>query len=156
MPLATSPSTVADPLRLAGGVLLLARGLDQALRGAHSDGLTLNELGMLGQIERGVDLPSQLARAMRLDPARVTHLLDRLAEHRYIDREADARDRRCWRLRLTEAGTARLVRGRAETAAAMETLLASVREDELAALALGLEGVRRALTTPAEARAEAE
>ena len=89
MPPAASQSTVADPLRLAGGVLLLARSLDQALRGANGDGLTLNELGLMGQIERGVDLPSQLARAMRLDPARVTHLLDRLVEHRYIEREAD-------------------------------------------------------------------
>ena len=105
------------------------------------------ELGVLAQIDRGVDLPSQVARALRLDPARVTHLTDRLVARGYIERTIDPQDRRCWRLHLTALGAQRLAEGRGDVSVAMETLLDGLSEEERAGLIRGLEGVRRVLGT---------
>jgi DNA-binding MarR family transcriptional regulator len=146
MPNSRSVSTAPDVLRIAGTLLLLVRALEQQLRlvsGAAA--LTVTELGVLGQIDRGVDLPSQVARAMRLDPARVTHVTDRLVERGYVARAIDANDRRCWRLLLTETGKQRLAEGRIDLKASMERLLEGLSETERAGLMEGLEGVRRGL-----------
>src|SRR3954447_17943584 len=99
-----------DALRSAGTLLRLVRTIDQQLRttSARDDALSITELGVLGQIDRGIDLPSQVARSLRIDPARVTHLTDRLVEQGYITRDADPRDRRRWRLQLTVGGGERL------------------------------------------------
>jgi MarR family transcriptional regulator, transcriptional regulator for hemolysin len=141
-----SPQTAAgvDALRLAGSLLLLTRAWEQLLR-ATSDGAPLNitELGVLGQIDRGVEQPSRIARALRLDPARVTHLTDRLVNCGYVERRDDPADRRRWQLVLTEAGRERLTAGRQSMRAAMETLLAGIGPDELSGLVQGLEAARR-------------
>jgi hypothetical protein len=54
--------------------------LEQYMRSAAAgDTLTLTQLGLLGQIEGGIDRPSLVARALRLDRARITHVTDRVA-----------------------------------------------------------------------------
>jgi DNA-binding MarR family transcriptional regulator len=144
MPAQPPVSTTPDALYYAGTLLRLVRALDQQLRAATGpDPLTTTELSVLGQIDRGVDLPSLLARTLRLDPARVTHVADRLVARGYIGRAVDARDRRCWRLHLTPLGRQRLEEGRADVRAAMESLLGGLTEEERAGLLRGLEGVRR-------------
>ena len=137
-------STTPDALYYAGTLIRLVRALDQQLRAATGpDALTTTELGVLGQIDHGVDLPSLLARTLRLDPARVTHVADRLVARGYIVRAVDPRDRRCWRLHLTPLGRQRLEEGRADVRAAMEALLGGLTEEERSGLLRGLEGVRR-------------
>src|SRR5256885_1845042 len=144
MPADIPMSTTPDALYYAGTLVRLVRALDQQLRAATGpDPLTTTELGGLGQIDHGGDLPSLLARALRLDPARVTHVADRLVARGYIVREVDPRDRRCWRLHLTALGRQRLEEGRADVRAAMEALLAGLSAEERAGLLRGLEGVRR-------------
>ncbi|HKC76615.1 MAG TPA: MarR family transcriptional regulator [Chloroflexota bacterium] len=141
-------STTPDALYYAGTLLRLVRTLDQQLRAATGpDSLTTTELGVLGQIDHGVDLPSLLARTLRLDPARVTHVADRLVARGYIVRAVDPRDRRCWRLHLTPLGRQRLEEGRADVRAAMEALLGGLTEEERTGLLRGLEGVRRLVAT---------
>jgi DNA-binding MarR family transcriptional regulator len=141
-------STRPDALYYAGTLLRLVRALDQRLRAATGpDPLTTTELSVLGHIDHGVDLPSLLARTLRLDPARVTHVADRLVARGYIGRAVDARDRRCWRLHLTPLGRQRLEEGRADIRAAMESLLGGLSEEERAGLLRGLEGVRRLVAT---------
>ena len=147
-------STSPDALRLAGTLLLLVRALDQRLR-LSGETLALTDISVLHQIDRGVDLPSLVARALRLDPARVTQITDRLAAKGYLERTADQVDRRCWRLHLTEAGAQRLDEGRAALRTAMGTLLDGLSEEEQAGLVGGLEGARRALDAPATAAAAA-
>ncbi|MDQ2829920.1 MAG: MarR family winged helix-turn-helix transcriptional regulator [Chloroflexota bacterium] len=141
-----------DALRGAGTIVLLARTLDQQLRlSAAPDAPAFADLSVLRQIERGVDLPSQVARALRLDPARVTHITDRLVAQGYIERTVDDADRRRWRLRLTTSGCARLKAGQDHLAASMDHLLTGLSDDERAGFLRGLEGVRRVLdglTTP--------
>ena len=135
-----------DALRSAGTIVLLARTLDQQLRqSAETDAPTFADLSVLRQIERGVDLPSQVARALRLDPARVTHVTDRLVAQGYIERTVDEADRRRWRLRLTTSGCARLKAGQNHLVASMDHLLAGLSDDERAGFLRGLEGVRRVL-----------
>ncbi len=107
----------ADALRGAGTLLLLVRALEQDLRTAGgSDPLNLTELGVLGQIERGANLPSLVARALQLDPARVTHISDRL-----------------------------VTQGRNAVQLAMETLLAQLAAPDRHALQQGLGAVRELL-----------
>jgi len=141
-----------DALRGAGTIVLLARALDQQLRlSAGPDAPAFADLSVLRQIERGVDLPSQVARALRLDPARVTHITDRLVAQGYIERTVDDADRRRWRLRLTTSGCARLKAGQDHLAASMDHLLTGLSDDERTGFLRGLEGVRRVLdglTTP--------
>jgi len=122
------------------------RALDQQVRSAASvDHLDLLDVSILRQVERGADLPSVIARTLRLDPGRVTRIIDHLVELRYVLRTADAEDRRRCRLQLTQAGEERLGAGKADVAAAMSRVLDGLSEEELAGLESGLEGVRRIL-----------
>jgi DNA-binding MarR family transcriptional regulator len=135
-----------DGLRLVGTLMLLVRTLEQRARQmTGTDDLTITDLGLLGQIDRGADCPSQVARALRLDPARVTHVTDRLVALGYVARAVDPNDRRRWRLSLTAAGEQRLAAGRRDTRMAVETLLEGLSDDERAAVATGVEGIRREL-----------
>lgn len=145
-------STGPDALRLAGTLLLLVRALDQRLR-LSGETLALTDIGVLHQINRGVDLPSLVARTLRLDPARVTQITDRLAAKGYLQRTVNPDDRRCWRLHLTAAGAQRLEEGRTALRTAMGTLLEGLSDQERAGLVGGLEGAHRALNTPATAAA---
>jgi DNA-binding MarR family transcriptional regulator len=75
---------------------------------ANRDGqdLSLRQLAVIYLIREGVVFPSELARQLRISPAVVTGLLDRLAQRGYVQRVADASDRRRLRLALTDAGLA--------------------------------------------------
>jgi len=139
-------ATVPDALRLSGTLLLLVRALDGRVRAiGQGDGLTVTDIGVLGRIGRGVALPSKIAREMRLDPARVTHLADRLVERGYVERAVDPDDRRCWRLNLTAPGRERLAAGRSDVTEAMEELLVGLDADARAGLFEAMEHVRGAL-----------
>lgn len=148
----TSKASVrTDVLRLAGTTARFARMLDQRVRQSQvGDGLTLAEIGILGQIDRGLDLPSVLARELHLDPPRVTRIGDRLVALGYIRRETDARDRRLCRLHVTEAGVSRLAGACVELTEIMDSLLTGLSHEERSGLEVGLEGVRRVLTAPSE------
>src|SRR4051794_20898275 len=76
----------------------------QANRGGRD--LSLRQLAVLYLIREGAAFPSELARQLRISPAVVTGLLDRLAQRGYVQRLADASDRRRLRLALTDAGLA--------------------------------------------------
>src|SRR5947209_19062295 len=102
-----------DALSTARTYVRLVRLLEQQTRSElNEEPLTLTEMGVLGQIERGQTLPSMIARALALDPARVTRITDHLFALGYVQREADPEDRRRCPLRLTAEGTERLERGR--------------------------------------------
>lgn len=148
MSFAAAPSSSTDVLRMVGTLALLMRSLDQRVRAARqAEALSIADLSVLRQIERGVDLPSAVARALRLDPARLTHISDRLVERGYVERAPDQQDRRRWRLRMTAAGTARLRRGQEDILEIMDDVLAGISAEERAELAHALQAVRRVLDT---------
>jgi DNA-binding MarR family transcriptional regulator len=138
------PDKADDPFRMAGTLLLLVRSLAQELRPAEDD-LDLADLSVLRQIERGRDLPSAIARALRLDPGRVSRIVEGLERQGYIARRQDPEDRRCWHLQLTESGSDRLTHGKHEIREAMRSLLQGLSDADLAALERGLESARREL-----------
>lgn len=76
----------------------------QADHGDH--GLSLRQLTVLYVIRDGADSPGALSRRLRISPAVVTGLLDRLEQAGYVRRLADPSDRRRLRLALTETGLA--------------------------------------------------
>jgi DNA-binding MarR family transcriptional regulator len=135
-----------DALSTARTYIRLVRLLEQQAR-YHPDDepLTLTELGVLGQIDRGQALPSLIARSLALDPARVTRITDHLHGLGYIEREADPDDRRRCPLRITESGAARLARGRLYFRDAMAAILQGLTEEERAGLSVGTDGLARVL-----------
>jgi DNA-binding MarR family transcriptional regulator len=76
----------------------------QAGRGGQD--LSLRQLAVLYLVREGAAFPSELARQLRISPAVVTGLLDRLEQRGYLHRLADVSDRRRLRLALTDAGLA--------------------------------------------------
>ncbi len=76
----------------------------QANRGGQD--LSLRQLAVLYLVREGAVFPSELARQLRISPAVVTGLLDRLEQRGYLTRLADTSDRRRLRLALTDTGLA--------------------------------------------------
>jgi DNA-binding MarR family transcriptional regulator len=108
---------------MAGTLIRTMRYVDDGVRQNAPDSLGVTDLGILGHIERGVDLPSGLARALRIDPSKVTRMVDQLVGHGYVERGVDSHDRRRCPLALTASGKSRLSEGRKVVQATMDTLL---------------------------------
>jgi len=133
-----------DALRTAGTLILLSRMIETDLRRDDpGDGLGLPEIGVLGQIARGVAMPSGVARALHIDPGRVTRITDRLVLLGLLEREDDPEDRRRCLLRLTSSGCTRMMQARADVAESMERILEGLSEEERLGLTVGLEAARR-------------
>jgi DNA-binding MarR family transcriptional regulator len=142
-----STSADVDALRLVGGLLQFVRILDQKIRLARpEDGLNLAELSVLGIVGRGSDTPSSIARGLRLDPARITHISDHLVSLGYLRRELDQIDRRRWRIRLTPPGEERVEASLADIDSSMRHLLVGLTPDEVEGLMRALEGIRRVVS----------
>ena len=87
----------------------LIRELDGQLRAAH--GLGISEFDVLITLfngaERGVRM-TDLAKAIMLSPAGLTHMVTRLERDRLVARAVDPADRRSFLVRLTPIGRERL------------------------------------------------
>ena len=92
----------------------LIRELDGQLRAAH--GLGVSEFDVLITLfngaERGVRM-TDLAKAIMLSPAGLTHMVTRLERDRLVERAVDPADRRSFLVRLTPGGRERLDAARA-------------------------------------------
>jgi DNA-binding MarR family transcriptional regulator len=143
----TSNSAIdPDILRLAATLLRMSRELDHDVRQASpNQPLSVADLSVMRQIERGHDLPSLVARALQLDPGRVSRITDTLVALGYISRSEDQADRRRCRLELTPTGVERLRAGQSDVSSAMYRLLAGLSDTERQGLTQGLEGARRVL-----------
>jgi|SRR5215813_11036489 len=91
----------------------LIRELDRRLRAAH--GLGVSEFDVLITLyngaERGMRM-TDLAKAIMLSPAGLTHMVTRLERDRLVERAVDPADRRSFLVRLTPGGRARLAAAR--------------------------------------------
>jgi DNA-binding MarR family transcriptional regulator len=133
-------STVAvDTLRMTATLTRLLRFVDQSLRSRVDESVGLTELGVLGTIQRGIELPSAIARAMRVDPARVTRVVDLLVRRGYLRRGVDTVDRRRCPLSLTARGEKCLERGRRTVTEVMESVLGRLPKDQQAGLVTTLD-----------------
>jgi DNA-binding MarR family transcriptional regulator len=100
--------------------------------------LSLRQLAVLFRIREGTVFPGLLARRLRISPAVVTGLLDRLEHRGYVRRRMDPGDRRRQRLELTESG-------RAASEAVHQTLSRELAEQFNQTPAADLEALWRAL-----------
>lgn len=100
--------------------------------------LSLRQLGVLFLVRQGMTSPGDLARRLRVTPAVITGLLDRLERRGYARRVDAPDDRRRLQVALTERGL--------EISRRVDQLLSEQLAAELAgAPAVELEGLRAAL-----------
>lgn len=137
-----------DALRMVGTMLRFVRIIDQRARSVLGTELTLNDLSVLAAIERGSDLPSAVADALRLDRPRVTRITDHLASLGYVTRAVDQEDRRRCRLGMTTDGRRALTEGRASISAAVDAILENLPEDDRSVLLRSVEALRPLLGIP--------
>jgi DNA-binding MarR family transcriptional regulator len=83
--------------------------------------------------------PSALASGIRVTPANVTGIVDRLVQHGLLIRSADANDRRVSWLTLTDKGKTLINDLREGRAQEMRRILDRLTEEELAIVAHGFE-----------------
>ncbi|WP_375769171.1 MarR family transcriptional regulator [Archangium gephyra] len=107
--------------------------------------LSLRQLSVLYALREGPLSPGQLARRLRVTPAVITGLLDRLEQPGYVRREADPEDRRRLRLVLTESGQEVSQEVRQALAGDMAAQFESASPAELKELGGALDLLERAL-----------
>lgn len=140
-----STKSPVDALRVTGTLTQLVRHVDGRLRSSVDDNLGVTELGVLGSIDRGIELPSAIARAMKLDPARVTRIVDGLERRGYIKRGVDREDRRRCPLSVTPDGRGVLEHGREVVSCTMDSIIARLPTEQQDGLIDAMDSIRTIL-----------
>lgn len=136
--------------RLTRRIIELHRRVNRAIRERTPDSwaklnLTIAQLKSLFYISRhGKVNSSGLASGIRVTPANVTGIVDRLVEQGLLTRTADADDRRVSWLTVTDKGKTLINDLREGKAQEMRRILDKLTEEELAIVAHGFELVARA------------
>jgi DNA-binding MarR family transcriptional regulator len=119
-----------DLLFLLGDVGRLVR--THADRRAREGGMTRAQWVILGRLERQDGLTQkELAAVLEVEPITVGRLVDRLQARGLVERRADPRDRRVWRLHLTQAAGPVLRELAAYRAALHEEITAGLAPQEV-------------------------
>ncbi len=106
--------------------------LARRLRQQSPDGLSPSQTSALASIERNGPLtPSELASIERIQRPTATRVLGALLQAGLVTREADARDRRIARVKVTRAGAAVLKRGRSRKNAYLARRLQRLDTEQL-------------------------
>ena len=122
------------------------------LRFWHERGLTLVQVGLLFQLlERDAQSISELADVLRVRPATVTGLADRLERGGYLRRSGDPSDRRVIRVYLTSTGRRVIEQIRAESHTYLDRAFETLGTQRVEALATLLEELVTAVDTEQEA-----
>jgi MarR family transcriptional regulator, transcriptional regulator for hemolysin len=121
---------------------------------ARALGTTRQQWRTLINIARCEEPPTQAELAERLDVERITlcRMVDRLADAGLVERRADPRDRRVWRIHLLPAAQP-VIESFGKLAEQVEgEMLALLEPEDAAGLRSGLEKLRDALRRPAAER----
>jgi DNA-binding MarR family transcriptional regulator len=125
----TTPAGVASGLRLA--VNRLARRLRQQAAGQ----ITASQLSALASVAlHGPVSLGELAAIEQIAPPSMTRIAARLEEAGWVERKADAGDRRVARVAITTAGAELLAESRSRRDLFLAERLSGFSADELAAL----------------------
>ena len=95
----------------------------------------------------GHDTMGRLAERHSVTMPTMTKIVAGLVDKGLVEREADPRDRRVVRLRLTDSGDRLFMDLRARIEARLASLLAGMDDEERAALSCGLRALQRAIYT---------
>ncbi len=141
----TSPARDVDAVadRLHSAAIRLLRRLrveDEAL------GISAPRLSALSVLVfAGPRRVGELAEAEQVEPPTMTRLVDGMERDGYVVRGADPDDRRAVIVRATAKGVRALKKGRAQRVEALAAGLRSLSEDQLAALAQGVDVLERVI-----------
>ena len=114
-PPATRPSPPPPPTdaSLAAGLRMVVMRLARRLRQQAEGDVTASQLSALSTVERlGPLTLGELASAEQIQPPSMTKIVSRLEEHGFVIREADAKDRRIARVRISDDGRRYVARSR--------------------------------------------
>ena len=119
-----------DPLVVLSVVARLMRTRADQLARLH--GMTRAQWMILVHLERQPGLSqNELAGFVEVEPITVGRLVDRLEARGFVERRADAGDRRIWRLHLTPAATPMLKEIAKARAELNEMLVADIPQESL-------------------------
>ncbi|WP_342043977.1 MarR family winged helix-turn-helix transcriptional regulator [Bacillus sp. OTU530] len=108
----------------------------ELLEVVHSYELTPTQFFVLIYVnKKGSCKVSQLAEHMDVKPSAVTLMIDRLEQHKLVEREHDKKDRRVVNIRLSERGEERLKQLIGARKAVAQRYLSSLTTEELEAMA---------------------
>ena len=135
-----------EPDRAASQLLEAVPHLRRIIHSAAQDddsagALTVTQLRVLARLVRGVQLPSELARALEITPATAGEVVDLLVRRGLVERRDQPGDRRCTPLLVTPAGLARWEAAMDRAMEALKQLLAGMEPAHRAALEEGLEAL---------------
>jgi DNA-binding MarR family transcriptional regulator len=149
----THPHTAnidSEALRMVGTMLRLVRSISRSYADVNTAEMTLADVTVLNLVFQGVDLPSLVAKELRLDPPRVTRITDHLVQLGLVNREDDPEDRRRSRLRVTEAGEDNLKVALAQVSTAVDEYLDEIKPEQRAALIDSMTALRSVIDRAAE------
>jgi DNA-binding MarR family transcriptional regulator len=147
-------TTQPDVLMLLNDVARLTRVA--ADKRARLHGMTRAQWVMLLRLERQPGLSQkEVAEILEVEPITVARLIDRLEQRGLVERRADGRDRRIWRLHLREAAMPLLREIDKERAALQEMVSQGIDADAMAALTKVLVRMRSTLCSEVRRRPEA-
>ena len=117
-------------------------------------GLTPSDYTILGALRRSGHprqlRPADLYNAVGCTPGGLTKMIDRLEKRGLVERQADAADARCFRIRLTAEGEALERRGFAAYVQSGERLMEPLSKQELADVDAALECLHGCFESPSE------
>src|SRR6185295_10227770 len=114
---------------------------------ARTYGMTRAQWVILARLERQPGLSqNEIAGIVEVEPISVARLIDRLEERGLVERRADPKDRRVWRLHLMPAATPVLAELKRHKNELRDELTAGVSQSELDALIDGLLKLKANLT----------
>jgi DNA-binding MarR family transcriptional regulator len=142
----TPPAANAHALQALQLIPRLYRWAVASMQANHlGQDLSLRQLGVLYALREGESSPGQLARRLRVTPAVITGLIDRLERQGHVRREAEPADRRRFRLVLTETGLEVSLEVQQALASQLTHQFASASPEQLQELGRSMQLVERAL-----------
>jgi DNA-binding MarR family transcriptional regulator len=147
-------TTPPDLLMLLNDVARLTRVA--ADKRARLHGMTRAQWVMLLRLERQPGLSQkEVAEILEVEPITVARLIDRLEQRGLVERRADGRDRRIWRLHLRPAAMPLLREIEQERAALQVMVSQGIDEAALGAMTKALVRMRSTLCSEVRRRPEA-
>jgi DNA-binding MarR family transcriptional regulator len=133
-----------DPFELAGRLRLSVTRLARILRHQDSGTLAPTLSAALATVDREGPLTlGELALREHVAPPSITKAVDKLAGMGFVERRADATDRRVAQVHITPAGHRHVMQNRSRRTAWLATRLQELSADEIQRLAAAAEVLER-------------
>ena len=140
----SAKKTAPDPFELAGRLRLSVTRLARILRHQDSGTLAPTLSAALATVDREGPLTlGELALREHVAPPSITKAVDKLAGMGFVERRADATDRRVAQVLITPAGHRHVMQNRSRRTAWLATRLQELSADEIQRLAAAAEVLER-------------